>query len=172
MESSWCCLRPKKCTSREQNQPHFLHQCHQCFPHRRPASPQTGGRGCGQTLVEASQEWSRSRREGEGTVPHLRGSWRHYDLRPSLALRQETIADIKSTNKYIFRIKYIYTSNHFNSFCLFVLLIARKFDFFYSGRMMQDFMMHVSLMDVSMMQDLMLNISLMTDTKMYDACIF
>ena len=56
VESSWCCLRPKKCTSREQNQPHFLHQCHQCFPHRRPASPQTEGRGCGPPLVEAGQE--------------------------------------------------------------------------------------------------------------------
>ena len=109
-ESSWCCLQPKICR---------IHQ----LPHRRPASPQTGGRGCGKALVEAGQGWSRSRREG--TVPHLRGSWRHHDLRPSLALRQETIADIKSTNKYIFRIKYIYTSNHFNSFCPFVLPFAR-----------------------------------------------
>ena len=82
---------------RDRSRGGYLH--HQ-LPHRRPASPQTGGRGCGHTLVEAGQEWSRSRREGEGTVQHLRWCWSHHNHRPPLALIQERIADIKSINKY------------------------------------------------------------------------
>ena len=82
-ESSWCCLRPKRCN--RQNQ----------IPHRRPASPQTGGRGCGIPFFEAGQGWNRCRREGEGTARRLKGSCcHHHSRRPPLALMQVFITNI------------------------------------------------------------------------------
>ena len=86
-ESSWCCFQPKRCKSQGGYQNHP-------FPHRRPASPQTGGRGCGQPLFQADQGWSRCRREGEGTARCLRGSYHHHCRRPPLALMQVFITQI------------------------------------------------------------------------------
>ena len=92
-QSSWCCLQPKRCKSQSSCNDHIS-------PHRRPASPQTGGRGCGEPLVEADQGWSRSRREGEGTTPRLISSC-HHSRPPPLALIKVDIIAI-STILYFF----------------------------------------------------------------------
>ena len=87
-DSSWCCLQTMRCRSGN----HYI-------PHRRPASPQTGGRGCGWTLVEANQGWSRRRREG--TIPHLRGGARCPIRPPPLALIKVDIINIAITHKFL-----------------------------------------------------------------------
>ena len=90
-QSSWCCLQPKRCKS-QSNQNHLI-------PHRRPASPQTGGRGCGYAFHEADQGWSRSRREG--TTPRLVSSWYHHPCRlPPLALIKVDIIAINNIALY------------------------------------------------------------------------
>ena len=91
-QSSWCCLQPKRCKSQGCSHPYLL-------PHRRPASPQTGGRGCVCTLVEAGQGWSRSRREGEGTTPRLIRSC-HPSRPPPLALIKVDIIAISNIAQY------------------------------------------------------------------------
>ena len=94
-ESSWHCLQPM--SNRSQGSHHYH------IPHRRPASPQTGGRGCGQTLVEANQGWSRRRREG--ITPHLISCWCwscchpcHQSRPPPLALIKVDIIIIANTH--------------------------------------------------------------------------
>ena len=83
-ESSWCCLPPKRGRSQGSKNHHHI-------PRRRPSSPQTGGRGCGQSLVEEDPGWSRWQRVG--TVRHW-GGCRHRSRRPRLALMQVFIAGI------------------------------------------------------------------------------
>ena len=85
-ESSWCCLPPKRGRSQGGQHP---------IPHRRPASPQTGGRGCGDTLVEANQGWSSRRREG--IIPHLISGCYHPSRPPPLALIKVDIIIIANT---------------------------------------------------------------------------
>ena len=82
-ESSWCCLPPKRGRSQSEN--------HHWTLRRRPSSPQTGGRGCGHTLVEEDPGWSSWQRVG--TVRHW-GGCRHRSRRPRLALMQVFIAGI------------------------------------------------------------------------------
>ena len=90
-ESSWCCLQPNRCNRQSSSKIHPP----QTIPHKRPASPQTRGRGCGQTFLQAGQGWSRCRREGEGTARCLRGSCHYqHSRRPPLALMQVFITDI------------------------------------------------------------------------------
>ena len=87
-ESSWCCLPPKRGRSQSRSKKNH----HDTFPRRRPSSPQTGGRGCGDALVEEDPGWSR--RQRVGTVQHWRGCCRHPSRQPRLALMQVFIAGV------------------------------------------------------------------------------
>jgi len=79
--SSLWCLQPRISTS---HQPLSLD-----FPHTPRSSPQTGGRGCAEILLEAGQGWSRRRRKGEGTIQRRRGS-RHQSLQQLTDLVHDT----------------------------------------------------------------------------------
>ena len=74
-ESSWCCLQPTRCSLLA----YILR--------RQPTSPQAGGKGCGRILAQASLGWSRSRREGEETTPHLRGCRLSNHRRPLVLMK-------------------------------------------------------------------------------------
>ena len=77
--SSWCSHLSKKCK---------ICRPWDC-PHRRPAFPRTGGRGCGQLLVEAGRGWSTCCWEMEGRLQQRRGGphcW--YTRRLPIALMQ------------------------------------------------------------------------------------
>ena len=79
-ESMFCCLQPKICTSQGRSIHPNLH--------KQKASPQTGGRGCGQFLVLAGQGRSSRRREGGGTIQLRRGRCCHHSHRLWAALMQ------------------------------------------------------------------------------------